>query len=221
MIAFRILFCAVLALATSSADDTSEPNSPRSGPTPPEPMVAIPSAPPHRPEPVTDLLSARLLQRPASTTGIGDLPTAYQTQNLLLERLIGKTNLPIGYKIALASPTAQQQFGVTEPISGMLTLSAPPACQGLPLGPFPRLAELEIALVIKEDIRTTPKNILELDRKVSGMRAVIEVPALRFAERPAGYDLITDNAEAAHCLGSGGTNCQRAGTGPDNTDVAR
>jgi 2-keto-4-pentenoate hydratase len=166
-----------------------------------DPTVNLPEAPAHRPEPVTDLLSARLLKRPAMTTGLSAAEQAYAIQNQLLERLIGTTNLPIGYKVALANNAVQAQFGVTEPISGMLTLDMRRyPSQGLPLGVFPRFAEVEVALVIADDIREVPENIVALSKKISGVRVVLEVPALRFASRPSGYDLIADNAGAEHIV---------------------
>ena len=150
---------------------------------------------------VTDLMAARLLQRPAKPTGITNLAEAYQTQNALMDRLIGATNPPIGYKVAFNSPEMQKKFGLHEPASGLLTLNMRRKLrQHINLGQFPRLVEVEVGLVIQEDIRERPQNIADLKRKVSGMRIVMEVPAIRFGGQPTGYDVIADNAGAEHIV---------------------
>jgi 2-keto-4-pentenoate hydratase len=49
-----------------------------------------------------------------------DDQAAQNFQNALIERISGKLGRPVGYKAALTNPKAQQQFGVDQPILGVL-----------------------------------------------------------------------------------------------------
>lgn len=80
-----------------------------------------------------DLVSARAQMTPAALArewdaarvikarpALDDDQAAQNFQNALIERISGKLGRPVGYKAALTNPKAQQQFGVDQPVLGVL-----------------------------------------------------------------------------------------------------
>lgn len=129
----------------------------------------------------------------------GDLDSAYQVQELLIQSRVSTRNRRVGRKVGLTAPAVQRQLGVDQPDFGVLLSE-------MQLGedeqiPHDRLIspriEAEIAFIMGRDVEST-------DRE-SVLAAVDYVaPALEIVDsRIAGWDIgivdtVADNASSAY-----------------------
>lgn len=114
----------------------------------------------------------------------GTMEDALCTQEKLSEAMQVNLGPVVGYKAGLTSKPAQERFGVTEPVGGVLYekmlledgASVPAAFGARPL------FEADLLLVIADDAvngATTPEEVMQ---HVSGVRPFIELPDLTLAE---------------------------------------
>jgi 2-keto-4-pentenoate hydratase len=135
----------------------------------------------------------------------GDLDSAYQVQELIIQSRVSTRNRRVGRKVGLTAPAVQRQLGVDQPDFGVL-LSEMQRGEDEQI-PHDRLIapriEAEIAFIMGRDVEAT-------DRE-SVLAAVDYVaPALEIVDsRIAGWDIgiidtVADNASSAYfVLGQG------------------
>jgi len=113
-----------------------------------------------------DALAADILaRRPATAPEVTTMADALCAQGLLVERLSAAWGAPAGYKAGLTSKPAQDAFGVTEPVRGVLfSAMFLPAGSRVPAayGTVPRYESDLIATVASAEVNaaTTPAEVL-------------------------------------------------------------
>ncbi|MCA0847567.1 2-keto-4-pentenoate hydratase [Salipiger thiooxidans] len=157
---FRIILAALLAAGTASADCAGD-------------------------DEISAYVDAYLSHTPARALGAdGSLEDALCTQGKLIAALEPKMGPVVGYKVGLTSKPAQEHFGVSEPVMGVLyrdMLLDDGAEVPAGFGTVP-LVEADLLLVVGDDgIReaTTPDEVVA---HLSALRPFIELPDLTFAE---------------------------------------
>ncbi|WHZ36019.1 2-keto-4-pentenoate hydratase [Sagittula sp. MA-2] len=114
----------------------------------------------------------------------GSMEDARCTQDKLIEALVPQMGEIVGYKAGLTSGPAQERFGVTEPVAGVLyadMLLEDGASVPLSFGARP-LFEADLILVIGDDAindATTPEEAMA---HISAVQPFIELPDLVFKE---------------------------------------
>ena len=114
----------------------------------------------------------------------GSMEDARCTQDKLIEALVPEMGEIVGYKAGLTSGPAQERFGVTEPVAGVLyadMLLEDGASVPLSFGARP-LFEADLILVIGDDAindATTPEEAMA---HISAVQPFIELPDLVFKE---------------------------------------
>lgn len=156
----RIILAALLAAGTASADCAGD-------------------------DEISAYVDAYLSHTPARALGAdGSLEDALCTQGKLIAALEPKMGPVVGYKVGLTSKPAQEHFGVSEPVMGVLyrdMLLDDGAEVPAAFGTVP-LVEADLLLVVGDDgIReaTTPDEVVA---HLSALRPFIELPDLTFAE---------------------------------------
>ncbi len=147
----------------------------------------------------------RTPQAPPSTQRPLTVDEAYRVQDRLREALTARGDRVAGWKAGFTTKAAQQQFGVTEPVSAFLLASDVFASGAeIPHARFVGLAvEAEVALVLAKDLAgpgVTPARAL---LAVEGALPALELIDFRYTGAPAGTDVIADGVYAnAIVLGS-------------------
>lgn len=157
---FRIILAALLAAGTASADCAGDAE-------------------------ISAYVDAYLSRTPAKALGAdGSLEDALCTQGKLIAALEPEMGPVVGYKVGLTSKPAQEHFGVSEPVMGVLyrdMLLEDGAEVPAGFGTVP-LIEADLLLVVGDNgIReaTTPDEVVA---HLSALRPFIELPDLTFAE---------------------------------------
>jgi len=133
-----------------------------------------------------DALAADIAaKRPAAAlAGVETQEDALCAQEKLVKRLGETLGAPIGYKAGLTSKPAQERFGASGPVRGvLLEKMLLPSGSKLPaaFGARP-LFEADMLVTVKDDginAATTPEEVL---RHLTDLRPFIELPDLVFAE---------------------------------------
>ena len=104
-------------------------------------------------------------------------------QEKLVERLTDEVGEPIGYKVGLTSQPAQERFGATEPVRGVL-LDGMLMDDGATIGQFASrgLFEADLLVTVRSDeinVATTPMEVL---RQIESVQPFIELADLVVAE---------------------------------------
>ena len=109
---------------------------------------------------------------------------AYVIQKHYVDLILGDNEIA-GFKTGLASRKAQSELLVDSPISGVLFLSGKQGNNSeIKLYDyFTMLVETELGFIIKEDIKKPLKKTEELDKKISAILPVVELPDVRFENR--------------------------------------
>ena len=107
-------------------------------------------------------------------------------QEKLVERLADEVGEPIGYKVGLTSKPAQERFGATEPVRGVL-LDGMLVDSGATVGRFASrgLFEADLLVTVRSDeinVATTPMEVL---RHIESVQPFIELADLVVAEGEA------------------------------------
>ncbi|MBN9887539.1 2-keto-4-pentenoate hydratase [Salipiger abyssi] len=126
-----------------------------------------------------------LSRTPATALGTGgDIADALCTQVKLAELLAQNLGPVVGYKAGLTSKPAQERFGVTAPVRGVLyrdMLLEDGATVASDFGAVPML-EADLLMIVGDDRiaeATTPEEVM---RHVSALRPFIELPDLTLAK---------------------------------------
>lgn len=110
----------------------------------------------------------------------------------------GKT---MGYKAAFFDPSSRKKFKFTEPMSGILKSGCVFSNeQVIRIEDFPGLRlELELGYRLKQEIKLSSKNMIEINNKWFELVPVIEMPQIRFGsiEGINAVDLIAGNVAAS------------------------
>ena len=142
-----------------------------------------------------DALAADLgAMTPATLQAVPEtMDDALCMQDKLVTRLMGEDGERIGYKVGLTSKPAQERFGATAPVRGVL-LDGMIAEDGATVGRFASrgLFEADLLVTVRSDeinLATTPMEVL---RHIESVRPFIELADLVVAEgRPLTPDIIT------------------------------
>jgi len=112
-----------------------------------------------------------------------EIKDAYDIQKYFVKNIL-KNDKIAGYKTGLTSKKAQSNFLVDSPISGVLFQSGVNADNSVINinAYFTMLVETELGYKIAERITVPIKSADELDKKISYILPVIELPDVRFAE---------------------------------------
>lgn len=132
-----------------------------------------------------------------------DVKAAYEIQKAYLQKRL-ETDKIGGFKAGLTTPAAQERFGVTSPVTGILFASGKladgasveaAAFRGLML-------ETEIGFVLGEAITQPVKDVAELQQKVRGVFPAIELPEMGFADMKQlkGVDIIAADVSAVQFI---------------------
>jgi len=132
-----------------------------------------------------------------------DVKAAYEIQKAYLQKRLEADKIG-GFKAGLTTPAAQERFGVTSPVTGILFASGKladganvdsTAFRGLML-------ETEIGFVIGEAITQPVKDAAELQQKVRGVFPAIELPEMGFADMKQlkGVDIIAADVSAVQFI---------------------
>jgi 2-oxo-hept-3-ene-1,7-dioate hydratase len=114
----------------------------------------------------------------------GTMEDARCTQEKLIEALVPHLGPVVGYKAGLTSGPAQERFGVTEPVGGVLyrdMLVADGAEVPLAFGAVP-LFEADLILVVGDDAINGATTAAEVMAHVSAVHPFIELPDLIFRQ---------------------------------------
>ncbi len=129
-----------------------------------------------------------------------DPKTAYEVQKIYVHWRLAKDRVA-GYKAALTTKNAQNMSGLDFPLTGILYDSG--KLEGSPVVDRDAfralLIETEIGFAVGQSIHQPPQSLQELQRMVSGVMPVIELPGSGFAEGKVvkGVDLIAANIGSA------------------------
>jgi 2-keto-4-pentenoate hydratase len=146
----------------------------------------------------------------AASHGIGDLASAYDAQDALVDLLARRSGaLPVGYKIGLTSGRMQAMCGIPHPIGGVV-LSDRVLASGVRLDPshYGRLGiEFEIAVRLARDLPTAgaPYAMTDVADAIDAIAPAIEIVDDRAADYAAldPLSLVADNSwNAGIVLGS-------------------
>ena len=132
-----------------------------------------------------------------------DVNAAYEIQKAYLQKRLENDKIG-GFKAGLTTPAAQERFGVTSPVTGILFASGKladgasvdsAAFRGLML-------ETEIGFVLGEAITQPVKDVAELQQKVRGVFPAIELPEMGFADMKQlkGVDIIAADVAAVQFI---------------------
>ena len=126
-----------------------------------------------------------------------DLSDAYRIQLRTLDRRVAAGAMVIGAKVGFTSLATQQQFGVSEPVAGLLLNSTVYRERAdIPTSLFvsPRI-EPEIAFVLGEDLEGPGVTVARALQATAGLMPAIELVDLRIQGRSAtALDVTADSA---------------------------
>lgn len=131
---------------------------------------------------------------------------AYGIQRLALEQVL-QGRRPFGFKAALTAPAAQQQYGIDQPIAGVLPpgseIAATEDGYRLLLKGFRQpVVEVELAYRLTRRVNAPLPDVAALQAIVAEIAPAIELPDLATAGRgaPNALDLIATNAGARRVI---------------------
>ncbi|MFN8445165.1 MAG: fumarylacetoacetate hydrolase family protein [Caldilineaceae bacterium] len=143
----------------------------------------------------------RIVEQLAEEARPTDLVTAYQIQNVLVERLLSQHGgQRIGYKAACTNTLAQQQLNVPGPLFGqMLSFSHFQSPATLPANNFTRrIIEAEFGIQIAADLpaRSTPYDASSVVDYIATVMPGIEIVSHRFVDwsKAGAPSIAADNA---------------------------
>ncbi|MBK1661940.1 2-keto-4-pentenoate hydratase [Paracraurococcus ruber] len=132
--------------------------------------------------------------------GMTSLADGFCAQDKLVARLAREWGTPIGYKVGLTAPPAQQMFGVNHPVRGTIFESTIRLRSGAEIpvtfGAMPQ-AEADFLLRVKDDdINTAGTDHLALLRHLDVAIPYLELPSLHIAGRMDAANLLAMNVAA-------------------------
>jgi len=133
-------------------------------------------------------------------TGMTSLEDGFCAQDKLVARLAPAWGAPVGYKVGLTAPPAQQMFGVNHPVRGTIFASTVALRSGAEVpadfGPGPQ-AEADFLLRVKDaGINTAGRDHLALLRHLDVAIPYLELPALPIAGKLDAPNLLAMNVAA-------------------------
>jgi 2-keto-4-pentenoate hydratase len=135
----------------------------------------------------------------------GDLDSAYEVQELIIQSRVSVRNRRVGRKVGLTAPAVQRQLGVDQPDFGVLLSDMHRAeDEEIPSSRLiaPRI-EAEIAFVLGRDVDATDRE--SVISAVDYVAPALEIVDSRIANWDIGiFDTVADNASSAYfVLGAG------------------
>jgi 2-keto-4-pentenoate hydratase len=139
-------------------------------------------------------------QQSPMLTGMTSLEDGFCAQDKLVAKLSAAWGRPVGYKVGLTAPPAQQMFGVNHPVRGVIFESTVAARDGAEIpagfGPGPQ-AEADFILRVRDDgINAAGRDHLALLRHLDVAIPYLELPALPIAGRLDAPNLLAMNVAA-------------------------
>jgi len=130
---------------------------------------------------------------------------AYRIQRLVVEQALNG-QIPAGFKGGLTNTTAQQQFGATGPVAGVLlpgaVLKADEEGYLVRLKDYRQpMVEVEVGFRFAHRITHTLPDVKSLQEHIAEVFPAVELPDLQQAANGAGMtDIIVANAYASHVI---------------------
>ncbi|MBY0338242.1 MAG: hypothetical protein K2X11_16625 [Acetobacteraceae bacterium] len=152
-------------------------------------------------EAAVDRLSRSLLaNQPAQPlTGMTGLADGQCAQDRLVRLMAQHWGQPVGYKVGLTNPTAQQRFGVSHPVTGVIYESTVRARSGAEVparfGSVPTV-EADLIVRIRDEGINQARTHLEVLRHLDLVIPFIEMPDLVLASGMDGPNLLAINVGA-------------------------
>lgn len=137
----------------------------------------------------------------------GDLESAYRLQTKAIHlQLAGQQ--PLGFKAGLTSRAAQQRFGASGPVAGVLPANAELGRQVRLQDFLQPMLELELAFRLREPVDTPIANVAALKDLVAAFTVAVEFPDLGLLTLPGGEvgrapsvaDIIAANVGSKHLI---------------------
>jgi 2-keto-4-pentenoate hydratase len=143
-----------------------------------------------------NLLAGRPSQPIAGLTSLADGQCA---QARLVELLVPHWGRPVGYKVGLTNPTAQQRFGTTHPVTGIIYESTIRARSGAEIparfGAVPTV-EADLLVRVRDESINAARDHLAVLRALDQVIPFIEMPDLVLASGFDGPNLLAINVGA-------------------------
>jgi 2-keto-4-pentenoate hydratase len=126
------------------------------------------------------------------------LAEAYRLQDLLRETLVGSGEKVVGWKAGFTNRSAQEAYGVSEPVCAFL-LSSGVLSSGaeVPLARFTGLAvEAEVAFMMRRDLAGPGVTADTAAAAVEGAQPALELVDFRYSGKAVGTDVIAEGVFA-------------------------
>jgi len=142
------------------------------------------------------ILASQPAQPLAGMTGLADGVCA---QERLVRALVPQLGRPVGYKVGLTNPAAQQSFGVPHPLTGVIYESTVRLRSGAEVpanfAAVPRV-EADLLVRIRDESINDARTPLEVLRALDQVIPFIELPDLVLAQGMNGPNLLAINVGA-------------------------
>ncbi len=151
-------------------------------------------------EAVESLSRSLLSNTPAPPlAGMTSLADGLCGQNKLVAILARQWGLPVGYKVGLTNPTAQQRFGVAHPVTGTIYESTVRLRSGAEVparfGSVPTI-EADLMVRVRDEAINQARTHLDVLRNIDLVIPFIEMPDLVLASGMDGPNLLAINVGA-------------------------
>jgi 2-keto-4-pentenoate hydratase len=123
-----------------------------------------------------------------------DLAQAYEVQRQLEQAVTARGERVIGWKVGFTNATAQEAYGVKEPVAGfMLASGVFGSGDSVPAGRFAALGvEAEVAFLLKSELAGPGVTAASAMLAVEGALPALELIDFRYTGKPKGVDMIAD-----------------------------
>jgi 2-keto-4-pentenoate hydratase len=152
------------------------------------------------PEAVAALARSTLANTPAQPlAGMTSLADGQCAQDRLVPLMAEALGRPVGYKVGLTNPAAQQRFGVAHPVVGVIFERTIAARSGAEIparfGAVPTV-EADLLVRVRDESINQARNHLEVLRAIDLVIPFIEMPDLVLAQGMDGPNLLAINVGA-------------------------
>ena len=138
--------------------------------------------------------------------GLTSLADGQCAQNRLVPLLVAQWGRPVGYKVGLTNPTAQQRFGTTHPVTGIIYEATLRAQSGAEIpaafGAVPTV-EADLLVRVSSEAINDARDHMAVLRSIDQVIPFIEMPDLALSSGFDGPNLLAINVGAR--LGVSGT----------------
>ncbi|MDB5415781.1 MAG: hypothetical protein JWR10_4116 [Rubritepida sp.] len=153
------------------------------------------------PEAAIEALSRALVANTASPpfTGMENLADGQCAQDMLVPILARQWGRPVGYKVGLTNPAAQQRFGVSHPVTGTIYESTVRMRSGgevpAQFGAVPNI-EADLIVRVRDEAINQARTHLDVLRNIDLVIPFIEMPDLALSSGMDGPNLLAINVGA-------------------------